>query len=532
MIDWQIILAIITGLIIFIYGIENFSKEILALAGSKFRQILAKVTKNRFSSTALGAGITAIIQSSSATTVITVSLVSAGLISFAQSLGIILGANIGTTITAQLVAFKITAIAPIFIIIGFLMSIFGKHYRYIGKGIFYFGLLFFGLLLISNAIVPLKTDPGVINLFSNLSNIFVALFVGLIFTAIVQSSSVTIGIVIVLAGGGLITLQQAIPLMLGANIGTTVTTFIASAKLNIFAKRSAVAHFMFKIIGAVILLPLIIPFANFIMSLGGSLTHQIANAHTIFNLSVAFVFVILLVPFQKLIEKLVPTKEHEILLKPKYIPEKLPESNKKCFDLIEKELSYSLEITNIMYEKAIKCIKDKSDKELSKIVKLETLTDLLDEKIEQSLLELSQRELNDKEANKVVLLVRISNAIEQLSDTAKDISVLPKSLMRVDVQFSDESFNQINKVYKRFDEAFDYLKKNFPYKSSVKAKQITDRTVVEELISKSYKKHVEKLKKERYHADSIFVESISLLEDGITKLREIIVLTREFDRIK
>ncbi len=326
MIDLSLLFTIIPGLILFLYGIENFSREIMKIAGERFRTILGKVTANRFSGAFLGALVTATVQSSTATTVIAVGLVDAGMITFAQSIGVIIGANIGTTLTAQLVAFKLTSIAPFFILLGFLLSLFGRQYRFLGKPIFYFGLVFFSLDLISHAIEPLKSDPEIISLFAQLSNVFVAIVAGMIFTVFVQSSSVTTGIVVLLVGSGLLSLEQGIPLVMGANIGTTLTSFLAALKLGLHAKRAAFAHFLFNFGGVLIFIPFLYPFSDFILSFGGEPAQQMANAHLAFNLLAAAIFLILLKPFSKVIDHFVPGKEEEIILfRPKYLGSVLTE---------------------------------------------------------------------------------------------------------------------------------------------------------------------------------------------------------------
>jgi phosphate:Na+ symporter len=525
MLEWKIILAFVTGLIIFIYAIEHFSREIIAASGERFRKILSKLTKNRFTSTLLGTSITGLIQSSAATTVITVSLVSAGMISFAQSLGIIFGANIGTTITAQLIALKFTAFAPYFIIVGFLWSVFGKSYRYIGNGLFYFGLVFFGLDLVSDAIEPIKNNPWIIANFAKLSSIYIAFLVGFLFTTVVQSSSVTTGLVVILAANGLMSLVQAIPLLLGANIASTLPTLFVSRKLNLYAKRAAAAHLLFNFAGAIIFLPLIKPFANLIMTLGGSTAQQVANAHTIFNVIAAIIFLIILKPFQKLIKTLVPGEDEEILLKPKYLNDKLPKSNKVAFNLIEKELAYSLDATYNMYEKAMANLKSPSDKLTNEAEKYESLSDLLDEKIEKSLLEISSRKLSDVEAKRVVLLVRLSNAIEQLSDFAEDISLLPKT-----EPYSQESLLGIDEIYIKFRDWFDIIRSNFIYKGKHKNKRISKSLWV--AIDKGYAGHIKVIKEKTIYSGSLFVESVSLLEGAINKLKEIEELDAKYDKIK
>ena len=336
--------------------IENFSREVLSFAGERFRKIIRKATQNRILGSLVGMGVTGVIQSSTAATVITVSLVSAGVISFTQSLGVIFGANVGTTITAQLVAFNVTAYAPYFIISGFLISLLGRSYRYIGRGIFYFGLVFFGLNLVAEAIIPIKTHPQVIEIFANLSNIYTAVFMGFLITAVVRSSSVTTGLVVILSASGVLSLDQGIPILLGSNIGTTVTALLASLGLSLHAKRAAVAHTLFNIVGALILLPLIPPFINLIQSIGGSTAQQIANAHTIFNVGLAILFLAILTPVQRLVTWLVKGDEKEVLIGTQYLNNHLPKSNRRAFSLIEKELSYLLHTVFDSYKISIQSV--------------------------------------------------------------------------------------------------------------------------------------------------------------------------------
>jgi len=258
MINWQFILAILSALILFLYGIQHFSREMQKIAGEKFQKVLTKLTKNRIGGATLGALITSLVQSSTATTVITVGLVDAGIISFAQSLGILIGANVGTTLTGQLIAFKLTSFAPFFIIFGFLLSLFESKYKFLGKPIFYFGLVFFSLNLFAEALIPYQSDPRILEIFSKSSNVFLAIFFGFIFTVLFQSSSVTTGVVVLLASTGFISLLQGIPLLLGANIGTTTTSLIVSSKMGLYARRSAMAHFLFNLLGVLILVRFVI----------------------------------------------------------------------------------------------------------------------------------------------------------------------------------------------------------------------------------------------------------------------------------
>lgn len=530
--NWSILIAFLVGLVIFIHGIENFSHQIMKFAGERFRGFLRHATKNRFISAVSGMLVTSVIQSSSATTVITLSLVSAGVISFASSLGIIIGANVGTTITAQLVAFKITTFAPVFLITGFILSFLGKPFKYIGRGIFYFGLLFFGLWLISDAMEPLRNDPQLINIFSHLSNPYIALLTGFIFTAIVQSSSIGTGLVVVLAAGGFMTLDQGIPVLLGTNMGTTVTALYASVRLSKFAKRSAIAHLFFNLLGVAIIWPFIVPFKDFITSLGGTTAQQIANAHTIFNVFSAVIFLILLTPFRKLIEKIIRTDEDEILISTKYIMDGLPKTKKGAFTIIEKELSYSMQIAHNLYGKSVNYLIKPSDSDKNMIEKYEVLSDLLDEKIEAALLQLSQRNLSETEAKKIVLLVRISNMVEQLSDTANSLSSLARSMTISTLSLSYDALSDIKKIFDKIEEPFYLLQKSFPHKIKNTERLNRKLSGVNPAVMHSYNEHIKRLKNRRSRGGSMFVESTSQLENAAMRIKEIISLSQKYARLK
>jgi len=304
MIDWYVLMAVISVLILFLFSIRRFSEEVQRVAGKNFKKLLTKITSTPLRGTFVGAAVTSVIQSSSATTVILIGLVGAGLISFKNSLGVIFGANIGTTVTSQLVAFKLTAIAPVFIILGFLVEVFGRKYKIFGRAIFYFGLIFFSLFLISVYLEPISESQEVIDTLSSLSNIFLAILAGAIFTFLVQSSSITSGLVVVLASQGLLTLYSSIGIIFGANIGTTTTALIASIGSNEAGKKTAIAHFLFNVIGVIIFLPLILPFIDIVQSFGGSLERQVANAHLIFNVIVTIIFLVFINTFYKSVEKL------------------------------------------------------------------------------------------------------------------------------------------------------------------------------------------------------------------------------------
>ena len=291
------------GLGMFLYGMEMMSNGMKIAAGNKMRSVLEKLTSNRFLAVGVGAFVTMVIQSSSATTVMLVSFVNSGLLTFVQGLGVILGSNIGSTITAQIVAFKVTDYALALVAIGALTALFSKKdsTKNIGFVILGFGLLFYGMKVMSDTMKPLRSNPTFNDILISLENPFMGILAGAAFTALIQSSSATTGIVITLASGGSITLEAGIPLILGANVGTCVTALLAGLNASREAKRVAIAHVTFNLLGVALFCFWIPTFAEFISQTSDNIPRQIANAHTIFNILATVVFI----PFTPLVGKLI-----------------------------------------------------------------------------------------------------------------------------------------------------------------------------------------------------------------------------------
>lgn len=291
------------GLGMFLYGMEMMSDGMKIAAGNKMRSVLEKLTSNRFLAVGVGAFVTMVIQSSSATTVMLVSFVNSGLLTFVQGLGVILGSNIGSTITAQIVAFKVTDYALALVAIGALTALFSKKdsNKNIGFVILGFGLLFYGMKVMSDTMKPLRSNPTFNDILISLENPFMGILAGAAFTALIQSSSATTGIVITLASGGSITLEAGIPLILGANVGTCVTALLAGLNASREAKRVAIAHVTFNLLGVALFCFWIPTFAEFISQTSDNIPRQIANAHTIFNILATVVFI----PFTPLVGKLI-----------------------------------------------------------------------------------------------------------------------------------------------------------------------------------------------------------------------------------
>jgi len=507
-ISWAfLIIGLLGGLALFLYGMEKMSEGMKKSAGDQMRSILAALTRNRVIGLVVGAFVTMVIQSSSATTVMLVSFVQAELMSFAQSLGVILGADIGTTITAQLIAFKLTDYALLMIAVGFGLRMFARqdNVRHVGEVILGFGILFFGMKLMSDAMKPLRTYPGFIDLMKGLENPLLGLMVGTIFTALIQSSSAFTGVVIVLAQQSLITLEAGIPMIFGANIGTCITAGLASIGMSREAKRVALAHVFFKIAGVLLFIFWIPSFADIIRAMavqfGADIARQIANAHTLFNVSLGLVFLPFTAVFAHLIMQLFPDREEEQHLKPAtwHLDESSISTPAIAIDLARSEISRMAKLLLRMLRAVI--IPFMSDANLIKkqgLPKEETdlllqeiptrdeiypqLTliegldmreekiDFLEEKIGDYLIQLGRQELSDRQASEVFGMTSIVNDMESIGDIIHRIMIpLIAKKQALAMDFSDEGKEELMifhvKICKQISRLRDFFAETDPQKA-------------------------------------------------------------------
>jgi len=436
-----IFMSLIGGLALFLYGIGKMSDGLKKVAGAGMRNILSTFTRNRLNALAIGAFVTTIMQSSSATTVMLVSFVQAELMGFASSIGVILGANIGATVTAQLIAFKLTDYALAMIAIGFFITIISrdKRQRSIGESILGFGLLFFGMKLMSDAMEPLRSFQPFLDLLGRLENPFLGLLAGATFTALIQSSGALTGIAIVLAQQGVLTLEAGIPLILGANIGTCVTAGLASLGASREAKRVAMAHVAFNISGALIFIFVVPQLADFIRSispksalsgaaaLAAETPRQIANAHTVFNVTVALVFLPLTHALAALILKLYPERPIEQGIAPttKYINDVALKTPALALDLARNEVARMSRLLSKMLKSVIRpffdpqATRDERKPELTLLEGLEMRdgkVDYLERRLSDFLLRLSRSELTEAQASETFTLVSIVDHLESIGD--------------------------------------------------------------------------------------------------------------------
>jgi phosphate:Na+ symporter len=459
--SWELLFAIIPGIILFLYGIEQFSHEIQLAARDKLQNLIQSLTKTPARGTAAGALVTAVVQSSHATTVITVGLVNAGIISFTASLGVIFGANLGTTVTSQLVALNLTAFAPILILAGFLIGIMGGKYRIFGRPIFYFGLVFFSLTLISTVMAPYRTDPQMMELLGMMDTVFLQIAFGFLITNIFQSSSVTTGLVVVMSLNGLITPTMAIPILLGANLGSTTTALLVATRMNTSAKRAAVAHFLFNFLGVLIFLPVLGPFTAFILSLGGDPAQQVANAHLLFNLTCCIIFLVLVQPFGTLVQRLVPGREDDIVFVPRALHDPPPAATPEAFRMIEQEIAHILELSQDLLTES-RLMLDSPDRKTPRNRQLREYAGFLHHRVNETALEISQRDLNEDEAEYIAGIVRISTLADVLASQTGGLCTILEQLDEKGISITQESAAAIRHSLVPFEKNLEALIAAFP----------------------------------------------------------------------
>lgn len=525
----EVVLGLLGGLGLFLYGMKLMGDALQKVAGAKMRNILETLTKNRFIGMIVGILFTAVVQSSSATTVLVVSFVDAGLMKLSQAAGVILGANIGTTVTGQLISLNLSAVAPLFILIGVIMAMFSKKasLKKVGEVILGFGILFFGMSTMSSSISQIKDTPLVINTMSSLSNPYMALFVGFVVTAIMQSSSATVGIVIVLASQGLLPLVICFYLIMGCNIGSCVSALLASLGGKKMAKRAALIHFLVNIFGTAALV-LILTFAqdqvyNIIHGLTAAIGNEsvrmardVANAHTIFKV----VQVLLLFPFTGLVTKLtyvlVPGDEEEVDEKHlKFIGEHSVYSPTAAVPqaICEIERMGALAFENL--DTAMEALLTKNGELLEKVYKREAAIDYMNTEIINYLLKVNQLSLPVSDRVMLGGLLHVVSDIERIGDHAENIADYTTTMIDMDLAFSEDATKEIIELYTMDKELLQLSMEMFTKRSEEHLQEIIKlENQVDESERIFQDAHVERMTKNacNAHAGTIFSDLCSNLE--------------------
>lgn len=466
----EYVFMLLGGLGLFLCGMQMMSSNLEAVAGDRLKGILEKLTSNRILGVLVGAVITAVIQSSSATTVMVVGFVNSGLMTLRQAVWIIMGANIGTTITGQLVALDIGTIAPLFAFAGIALGMFSKkrNVQNIGSIIAGLGVLFIGLGMMSDAMVPMRDSEVFVNALTSFSNPIIGIVVGAIFTAVIQSSSASVGILQALALSGLIDIHSAVFVLFGQNIGTCITSLIASVGMNRNAKRTTVIHFMFNMIGTVlfVVLCLVTPLTDAVAGLTPAHpASQIANMHTLFNV----VTTIILIPFgtglAALAEKILPDKKEEIRVQPdddQWLKEimssqhVLGSSAIAISSLMENVGSmYSLARENVL--KGFDMILSGDDTRFAEVEETENTIDLYNISISRRLSKVLTIEHGPAETKRLNSIFQITGNVERVGDHAMNFAEHAVFIREKGLKLSKETIEELKEMREQCRKAFERM---------------------------------------------------------------------------
>jgi len=456
-IDWlTLLMGLFGGLAMFLFGMEQMSEGLKAAAGDTLKDVLARLTKNRVMGAITGAFVTAILNSSSVTTVLVVGFISAGFMTLSQSVGIIMGANIGSTFTAQIVAFNVTQYALIMVTAGFFMLFTSKQEktRHYGAMIMGLGLVFYGMGVMGAAMNPLRTYQPFIDLMSRMENPLLGILIGAVFTGLVQSSAATTGIAIVMAAGGLITLPAGIALAFGANIGTCVTALLAAIGKPVDAVRAAVVHILFNVAGVLVWILFIPQLADFVVAISpaapelsgkarmaAEVPRQIANAHTVFNVANTLLFLGFTTGFARLVERLVPEKPAEagkFIVRPKFLDSEMLGIPSMALERVRFELGHMGEIITDMLARLDEGFLQRDKHKLEEVTMMDDKVDILNEAILEYLSEIRQHTLTDRQSAEFQSLMSATINLESLADIIEtDLSTIGKDYLNSEMQPSE-----------------------------------------------------------------------------------------------
>ena len=501
------VLALLGGLALFLYGMQMMSTGLEAAAGNRMKSILEKLTSNRIKGVLVGAAITAVIQSSSATTVMVVGFVNSGLMTLKQAVWVIMGANIGTTITGQLIALDIGAIAPLFAIagVGAIMFIKSEKVHHISSIFAGLGILFMGMDMMGAAMSPLKESEAFISLMTKFDNPLLGILVGALFTAVIQSSSASVGILQALASTGMIPLSSAVFVLFGQNIGTCITAVLASIGMKVNAKRTTVIHLLFNIIGTVLftVICLVTPYVTWIEAMTpGDPVAQIANAHTVFNI----VTTLLLLPFgthmANIAVRILPDskKADDEDLRLKYIR---PFESSYAIGHSAVAVSQVRDEVNRMRDMVAKNISDSFDslvqydeKLRKKVSEREEYIDFLNKGISEYIVSLMASEMNMSDSRKINGYYAIISNLERIGDHAVNLAEYGDDMRKWEIDFSDTVKEELNDMKAQCIAALDNLKEV----TSENVERILSQAVIieqktDDMRDKYFKKQMQRLKK-------------------------------------
>ena len=542
------ILSMAGGLGLFLFGMELMSDSIEKVAGARLRRILEIFTTNRFMGMIVGIIFTGIIQSSSACTVMVVSFVNSGLMNLYQAAGVILGANIGTTITSQLVSFNLSKIAPLILLVGVVVMMFTnkEKVRKVAEVVVGFGILFVGLSTMSQAMANMKNEPQVVNLLMSLKNPFLATLMGFALTAIIQSSSVTVSIVLLLANQDLLPLPITLYIILGCNIGACATAMLASMTGKKDAKRAALIHLLFNIIGTVIIYIALFVAGDQIVELIKSISADngrfVANAHTLIKIAQ----VIMLFPFTgwlvRMTYLIVPGEDQKIGYREsyqlKYIGDKVVFNPATAVVEVVKELERMASLAEENLNRAMNALITLDEEDIAEVYEVEKNINFLNHAITDYLVKINQTTLPIEDLNSLGALFHVVNDIERIGDHAENVADAAKQRKEEGISISKEAQKELGDMLEMVNKIIRYAVEMFAKSDETHMQEIVAlEDQVDEKERELQKKHVERLTKGECspEAGMIFSDIVSGLErvaDHATNIAFAITTEEEIDEAK
>lgn len=534
----ELLFSFVGGLGLFLFGLRFMSDGLQSVAGDKMSIILEKGTRTPVRGVMTGALVTALIQSSSATTVLTVGLVNAQLLTLRQAIGVIMGANIGTTLTAYLIGFNLQDYALPILGLGALIFLFTKEKKYqvIGQVIFGFGILFFGLTIMGSGMKPLKDLPAFVKLMTSIdNNSVIGVGIGMIFTFLVQSSSATIGVLQQLAYQGAVTYNQAVPILFGDNIGTTITALLAGLGASVAARRTALTHFMFNIIGTLIFLPLFLMgfFERIVVLLTNHLfvllpgfagtwdtlniKLQIAQTHAVFNLSNTIVQLPLVALLAFIVTKLIPDRDEDVddEYRPKYIDRRLLNNPSVALNQAKRETMRMGYFAREAFINAIDYFNTRQELLLKKSEALENGIDRLEREITDYVVLASRKQLSEEESINALIILQSLNDIERIGDHCENIIEQATYATKHQVSFSGEAQEEMNKIIEITNNTMLLAYRTLEKQDESVARQVlVYEEMIDDLQATYRKAHIRRLNEGKCNGNNgaVFLDMLSNLE--------------------
>ena len=528
---WSVAVGMLGGLGLFLFGIQMMASGMQKAAGDKLRRILEALTTKPVIGVITGMVVTVLVQSSSTTTVMVVGFANAGLMTLQQAVGTIMGSNIGTTVTAQMISFEIEAVALPFIGLGALVNFFGRRklHRYVGQAILGVGLLFLGMGTMSSAMSPLRDSPFFVEMLLSFGQYpLLGVVAGAVFTALIQSSSGASGIIIALTTQDLLTLPSAMALILGTNIGTCITALLAGVGANLTARRAAAAHVVFNVFGVIVFLFLLHPFTDFVSSISTGITRQAANAHTIFNITNTLILLPFYRYFIRFIINLVPGQEEGVEIGPKFLDKRMLKTPAVAIGGVRREILRMASLTREMVRDSMDVYVKGETKKISHILQTEDLVDSLEKEITGYLSELSQHSMTREQAMEVSGYISAANDLERVGDHAQNLVDLAENKIDDRLPFSQTAIEELKQLYDLVDWILENAITAFREEDIELAKKvIKSDDLVDDMEKHLRHHHIERINTKQCYPPSgvIYLDTLSNLEriaDHATNLAQVV----------